>query len=206
MSDKPAIRVLLLDIGGVLLTNGWDRRARHRAAEVFGLEEEDMNERHHLTFDTYESGKISLATYLKRVVFHKPRPFTVQEFRQFMFDQSRPYPDMTDLVSRLGRRHGVNVGAVSNEGRELAEYRIQHFALTKFMQFFVASCFVHIRKPDEDIYRLALDVAHVEPQHAVYVDDRAMFVEVAAAMGIHSIHHTGYDSTRAALAELGLVE
>ena len=204
MSDKLAMRVLLLDIGGVLLTNGWDRPARHRAAEMFGLDEDDMNERHNMTFDTYEEGKLSLDAYLNRVVFHKPRPFTVQAFRKFMFDQTRPLPEMMGLVARLSMRHGLHVGAVSNEGRELAEYRIGHFGLTEFMQFFVVSCFAHVRKPDEDMYRLALDVAQVAPRHAVYVDDREMFVEVAAGLGIHSIHHTGYDSTRAALAGLGL--
>jgi putative hydrolase of the HAD superfamily len=65
------IKAVFLDIGNVLLTNGWDRRLRREAAEKFGLDHEEMNERHHLTFDTYEEGKLSLEEYLTRVVFYE---------------------------------------------------------------------------------------------------------------------------------------
>jgi len=203
MPGPNGIDVLLLDIGGVLLTNGWDRHARARAAETFGLDREEMDERHNLTFDTYEEGKLSLEEYLRRVVFHRRRAFSAEQFKRFMFEQTKPHGDAIDFFSALGGR-GVRIGAVSNEGRELTMYRIETFGLRRFMQFIIASCFVHFRKPDEDIYRLALDVAQVAPDRAAYVDDRAMYVEVAAGMGIRGICHTSLDATRRALAGLGL--
>src|SRR5664279_319489 len=123
------ISTLFLDIGGVLLTNGWDRKARRLATEKFGLDYEEMNERHHLTFDTYEVGKLTLDEYLDRIVFHEERSFTRDTFRTFMFDQSRALPDMIELVTRLKARHGLKVAAVSNEGRELNEYRIRTYEL-----------------------------------------------------------------------------
>jgi putative hydrolase of the HAD superfamily len=204
MTAGGKISVLLTDIGGVLLTNGWDADARRRAAGLFGLDGEEMDARHHLTFDTYEVGKISLETYLNRVVFYKPRAFTMENFRQFMLAQSQPLPDMIAFVRRLAQRNRLRVGAVSNEGRELTEHRLRSFGLTEFMQFFICSCFVHFRKPDEDIYRLALDVAQAAPDEVAYLDDRAMFVEVARGLGIHSIHHTDLATTRQALAAVGL--
>ena len=199
-----AITTLFLDVGGVLLTNGWDRAARRRAAERFGLDFDEMNERHHLTFDTYEVGKLSLDEYLDRVVFCRARSFSREDFKTFMFEQSKPYPDMIDLVRDLKARHGLKVVVVSNEGRELTTYRIRRFELGTFVDFFVASCFVHYRKPDADIYRIALDIAQVQPDEVAYIDDRSMFVEVAGTLGIRGIHHTGYDTTRAALQALGL--
>jgi putative hydrolase of the HAD superfamily len=198
------IAALFLDIGGVLLTNGWDHRMRERAAESFGLDYEEMNERHHLTFDTYEEGKHSLDTYLRRVVFYEKRPFSPEEFKSFMFAQSQPYQDMIDLIKVLKARYRLKVVAVSNEGRELTVYRIQTFHLETVIDFFVSSCFVHFRKPDEDIYRIALDIAQVPPDRIVYIEDRAMFVEVAESLGIRGIHHQGYTPTRRALEELGL--
>ncbi len=198
------IKAVFLDIGGVLLTNGWDRRARRAAAEKFGLNPEEMDERHHLTFDTYEEGKLSLGDYLTRLVFFEDRPFTREDFQAFMFAQSQPLPEMIGLFTRLKARHGFRVATVSNEGRELTIYRIKKFNLKSFVDFFISSCFVHIRKPDADIYRLALDCAQVEPEEAVYVDDRAMFVQVARGLNLRGIHHTGYDSTREALAAFGL--
>jgi putative hydrolase of the HAD superfamily len=199
------VTTLFLDIGGVLLTNGWDRHMRRRAGEEFGLDHEEMDERHHLTFDTYEEGKLSLEEYLNRVVFYKERPFTQKEFKQFMFDQSKPMPKMIHLISRLKAAYGLKVAAVSNEGRELTIHRIKTFDLGAFMDFFISSCFVHFRKPDADIYRIALDCAQVPAERVVYIDDRDMFVEVAGGLGIRGIHHTGYESTRKALEAWGLV-
>lgn len=202
---EPGISALFVDIGGVLLTNGWDRGARRRACEEFGLDCEEMDERHHLTFDTYEEGRIGLDTYLDRVVFHEPRPFSREQFRLFMFAQSQPYPEMLDLVRALKAKYGLKVATVSNEGRELTEYRIARFALAGFVDFFVSSCFIHRRKPDEEVFCIALDLAQAPVSQVVYLDDRALFAEVARTVGLRSIHHTSYESTRRALEELGLV-
>ena len=201
------ITTIFLDIGNVLLTNGWDRRMRQEAAAKFSLDYDEMNERHHLTFDTYEEGKLSLEDYLTRLVFYEDRDFTREDFQHFMFSQSQVRPEMAqmvELIKALKAKYGLKVATVSNEGRELTQYRIKKFNLGAFVDFFISSCFVHIRKPDVDLYRLALDCAQVMPAQSVYLDDRAMFVEVARGLGINGIHHTGFASTRTALATLGL--
>ena len=198
------ITSLFIDLGGVLLTNGWDRNARELAAQTFHLDRTEMNERHHLTFDTYEVGKLTLEQYLSRVVFYEKRGFTREEFRAFMFSQSRTFPEMIDLIRALKQQHKLKIAVVNNEGRELNESRIQTFQLGSFVDFFISSCFVHVRKPDEDIYRIALDIAQVPPDQVAYLDDRLMFVQIAETLGIHGIHHTNYASTRARLASLGL--
>ena len=202
--QKENIVSLFLDIGGVLLTNGWDHTMRQEAARKFDLDYEEMNERHHLTFDTYEEGKLTLDQYLKRVVFHQPRSFSEDEFKDYMYAQSKPKPDMIDLVKALKSKYGLKIAAVSNEGRELTIHRVDAFDLSGFTDFFISSCFVHMRKPDEDMYRMALDCAQVRAEQVIYIDDRPMFIEVAAAMGIRGIHHTDYESTRHSLAEFGL--
>jgi putative hydrolase of the HAD superfamily len=198
------ITALFLDLGGVLLTNGWDRQARELAAQTFALDRKEMDERHHLTFDTYEVGKLTLEQYLSRVVFYEKRSFSKQEFRDFMFAQSQSFPEMIELVRALKSRYKLKIAVVNNEGRELNEHRIQKFDLGSFVDFFISSCFVHVRKPDEDIYRIALDIAQVPPRQVAYLDDRLMFVQVAEYLGIRGVHHTEYASTRANLAAIGL--
>jgi putative hydrolase of the HAD superfamily len=198
------VSTMFVDIGGVLLTNGWDHNSRERAAELFDLDAREMNERHHLTFDTYEEGKISMDEYLARVVFYCDRPFSTREFKEFMFAQSKPKPELIDLVPQIKQKYGLEIAAVSNEGRELTMYRVEKFHLREFIDFFISSCFVHYRKPDEDIYRIAMDVAQVQPDQVAYIDDRPMFVDVARGFGIHSVVHTDIQSTRQALAQLGL--
>jgi putative hydrolase of the HAD superfamily len=201
----PSITALFLDVGGVLGTNGWDRQARERAAKQFNLDRAEVDERHHLTFDTYEEGKLSLDEYLARTIFYEPRPFQRDEFKAFMFAQSEPYPQVIELIRKLKARYGLKVAVVSNEGRELMTHRIPAFGLVEFVDFFIVSSFVHFRKPDADIYRIALDIAQVPPSQVAYLEDRPMFVDIARGLGIHGIQHVSYESTVAALAEVGLL-
>jgi putative hydrolase of the HAD superfamily len=203
MRNATAISCVFLDIGGVLLTDGWDHHARKRAATNFKLDFAEMEERHHLTSDTYEEGRITLAEYLSRVVFYSKRPFTRAQFRRFMFAHSKPYPEMIELVAQLKTRHGLKIAVVSNEGRELNAHRIRAFKLGTFVDAFISSCFVHVRKPDTEIFRLALDIAQVPVRKVLYVENTPMFVQIAEGLGIRSILHTDYRSTSAKLASFG---
>jgi putative hydrolase of the HAD superfamily len=203
--SKNAPTTIFTDIGGVLLTNGWDRTGRQRAIKYFKLDPVETEERHHLTFDTYESGKISLAEYLKRLVFYTKRNFTEEEFRKFMFNESKPFPEMLDLIRGIKAKYGIKVAVVSNEGRELNNYRISKFKLNEFVDFFISSCFVHFRKPDADIFKVALDIAQVSPEKVIYLEDRPMFVQVADTLGIQGIIHKDFNTTKKQLADLGWV-
>ncbi len=195
---------LFLDIGGVLLTDGWTCESRIAAAEAFDLDPVGLEVRHHQAFDTHELGKLGLDAYLDQVVFHKPRPFSHDAFRRFMFDRSSPYPQVIQLVQQLKAKYGLKVVVVSNEGRELNAHRIQTFHLDQFVDTFISSCFVGLRKPDPAIFRLALDVAQAPVQQVLYLENTPMFVQVAEELGIPSLLHTDFDSTSAQLARLGL--
>jgi putative hydrolase of the HAD superfamily len=204
MKNSCSIKTLFLDIGGVLLTDAWDHHARRRAEKRFKLDPAEMRDRHHLFFETIEEGRITLDEYLGRVVFYKKRPFSRAQFRRFMFAQSRPFPEMIGLVRELKVKYGLKVVVVSNEGRELNEHRIRTFKLDGFVDAFISSCFVRLRKPDEEIFRLALDVAQTTARRAVFIDNTPMFVQVAESLGIRGIHHVDYKTTLAKLAALGL--
>jgi putative hydrolase of the HAD superfamily len=204
MRSSIDISALFLDIGGVLLSNGWDHNMRRKAAAEFALDYDEMNDRHSMTFDTYERGLLSLDDYLKRVVFYEQRSFTPRQFKEYMFGQSRAIDNNIQYFKRIAQANGLKVGAISNEGRELTVHRIHTFRLNEVIQFFISSCFVHFRKPDEGIYRLALDIAQVTPEQAVYVEDSPMFVEVAENFGIHSILYKNLRTTRLSFEQLGL--
>jgi HAD superfamily hydrolase (TIGR01509 family) len=204
MEKITPITTLFLDIGRVLLTDGWDHNARKRAATNFKLKLAELEDRHHLIFETYEEGKLTLGKYLSLVVFYRKQKFSRIEFQKFMFEQSKPHPRMIELIRKLKSRYGLKVVVVSNEGRELNEYRIRKFKLDGFVDSFISSCFVHIRKPDAGIFRLALDITQVPARHVVYIDDTPMFVQIAEGLGIRSILHMDYKSTCAKLASFGL--
>lgn len=197
-----AYTTLFLDVGGVLLTNGWDHHMRQKAAQKFQLDYDEMNGRHALTFDTYEIGKITLDEYLKRVVFYQPRSFTLEEFKEFMYAQSQPHSEMLHWIRETKAKHPFRTVVVSNEGRELMLQRIKRFKLKEFVDIFVCSCFVGLRKPDEEIYRIALDTAQVDPKEVIYIDDRPMLAEIGSKLGMKSIQHKTLEQTQAQLISI----
>jgi putative hydrolase of the HAD superfamily len=204
MKAKEKIKYLFVDIGGVMLTDGWGHGSRKLAVKEFGLNPAEMEKRHNQAFETYELDKLTITEYLNRVVFYEKRSFTQNQFRQFMFDQSKPYPKMIDLIRRLKTQHELKIIVVSNEGRALNSHRIRKFNLNEFVDFFISSCYVHLRKPDIDIFRLALDTAQAPVEQVVYIENTPMFVKIAEGMGIKSILHDNYESTCGKLAFLGL--
>jgi putative hydrolase of the HAD superfamily len=193
------VTTLFLDIGGVLLTNGWDHSARHRATVRFKLEneEKEINERHHLTFDTYESGKLSIDEYLTRTIFYSKRKFSRDAFKAFMFEQSQPIKGSMEFFTSLKKKHQLKIIAVSNEAREINEFRIKKYKLDQLFNGFVSSCYVHLRKPDADIFRMACDIAQTPLANILYIDDRLMFVEVARTLHIRSYHFQGVEAAKA---------
>lgn len=190
------IKALFTDIGGVLLTNGWDRTTRQKAIEIFDLNEDETNERHAMAFDTFEQGKMSLDQYLDFVVFFQKRSFSKEKFKDFVYEQSQPYPEMLKLFKDLKIQFDLKVVGISNEGRELMEYRSKKFKLNELLDFFVCSGFVGMRKPDPHIFKLALDLSQNDPKEIIYIDDRKPFVDMAVSFGMEGIHHTDIETTK----------
>lgn len=204
MANTGTITTLFIDLGNVILTDSWNPAMRQKAVEQFGFDFAEVAKRSQLTFEGYEEGNISLDEYLDWVVFHEPRAFSREAITAFMLAQSQPYPAMVELVRSLRARYGLKVAVVTNDGPEFLAHRVKQFGLKEFIDFFIVSCFVHCRKPEVEIYRMALGIAQVEPAEAVYIDDQELFVEVAQGLGMQGIHHTDYATTRTALAALGL--
>lgn len=198
------IKTLFTDIGGVLLTNGWDRHARAEAVKKFSLNAKELDERHHLAYDIYECGKLTLDTYLDMVVFYEPRTFSKQDFKDFMYSGSKGFEDMLALFKGIKEKYQLKTVVISNEGRELNDYRIRTFKLTSFIDFFVSSIYVHFRKPDADIFKIAIDMAQTPLDEAIYIDDRPLFVQVSESLGLKGIVHRSFEETKAALADYGL--
>lgn len=187
---------LFLDVGGVLLTNGWDRTMRAAAAKMFDINVTDFDKRHALTFDTYEIGKITLDEYLERTIFYKSRSFSKEMFREFIFAQSQPHKDMIDLIWKMKKNHDLTTVALTNEGREIMHHRIEAFHLKEFIDIFVCSAYIGLRKPDADMYRFALDLSNTKPSEVIYIDDRDLFIEVGHKLGLKTIHHKTIEQTK----------
>ena len=199
-----AIRAIFWDVGGVLLTNAWDRTERAAALEHFQLDPEEFHARHEMVVSSFERGKITLDEYLDRTVFYRPRPFTREMFRDYMFSLSQPCPEVLEFARALTDSGRYLMGTINNESRELNYYRIEKFGLRMVFRLFVSSCFVGFRKPERDIYRLALEITQVPAEQCCFIDDRALNLECAAKLGMHTIQMQQVEQLRGDLAKLGV--
>lgn len=200
------IRALFWDVGGVLLTNAWDHTQRAQALKHFLLEDDDeeFHNRHEMVVSSFERGKITLEEYLDRTVFYRPRPFTREAFRDYMFSLSQPFPDVVQFAQSLSRSGKYFMGTINNESRELNYYRIENFGLRNTFRLFISSCFVGLRKPESGIYRLALEVTQIPAEECCFIDDRALNLECAAKLGMDTIEMDSLDQLRADLQKLGV--
>jgi putative hydrolase of the HAD superfamily len=181
---KP-IRTLFWDVGGVLLSNAWDHEERDRAVEKFSLQKADFEARHKEAVATFEEGKITLDQYLDRTVFYQPRKFSKEEFKNYMFSLSKPKPEVLEFARSLAGKYLM--AAINNESREMNDYRIKQFGLSQIVDLFVSSCYVGMRKPDEKIYRVALDLIQKAPDECCFIDDRPANIEGAAKVGMRTV-------------------
>ena len=198
----PEVKVIFLDIGGLLLSNGWGHESRQKAAEAFSLDYAEMDALHHFIFNVYEIGRISLDDYLDTVVFNQTRDFTKEYLKEFIFSQSTELPDMLQWFKEWKQDCGFRVIAINNEGKELNDYRIKTFGLHQCFDAFISSCEVGMRKPDPGIFKLAMGIAQASPQECVYFDDRPLLVQAAHKLGIQSFHHQGFSSTKKILEDI----
>jgi putative hydrolase of the HAD superfamily len=199
-----AIRALFWDVGGVLLTNAWDHNERAKALDHFNLDAEEFHARHEMVVSSFERGKLTLDEYLDRTVFYGERAFTHEAFREFMFSLSRPFPENLAFAQSLANSGKYFMGTINNESRELNDYRLEKFGLRKIFRLFVSSCFVGLRKPERDIYRLALEITQIPGEECCFIDDRALNLECAKELGMHTIEMKGLEWLRSELAKFGI--
>jgi putative hydrolase of the HAD superfamily len=196
------IKLLFLDIGGVLLSDGWNHTSRMEAITKFGLESVQFQKDHAVAFPLFENGKLTLAQYLDAVVFNVERNFTKEEFTTFMFSKSTQLPDFLPWLIDWKKRTHIKIFSINNEGKEFNDYRIKHFNLHDCFDAFISSCEVGFSKPDPSIFKLALGIAQEEPSSCLYFDDRAIHVAIAKQMGINAHVHLGFEQSKQILESI----
>lgn len=197
--DISKIKVVFMDVGGVLLTNGWDHLSRQKAAKKFDLDYEAIEALHNFIYNVFEIGSITLDDYLDTVIFSEPRNFSKAQFKDFMYAESTALPKLLPWLKDWKTQTKLPVFAVNNESRELNDYRIDTFGLHQVFDGFFSSCYMRVRKPDPRIFKKALEMAHINPKECVYFDDRPMLVNAAKTLGINSICHQEFETTKSIL-------
>lgn len=198
------IRTVFFDIGGVILTNGWDRHQRRATVEQFELDYDEFQDRHDFVAYDFETGRLDLVEYLTRTVFYRPRDFSREEFTAAVFARSSELPGSIDFLDELTTT-GLQLASLNNESREINEHRIRTFGLNERLSLFLSSCYLGVKKPGAAIYELALRITQRRPEECVFIDDRALNLECAADVGIDGVLFTGIDELRGQLSDRGVL-
>jgi putative hydrolase of the HAD superfamily len=199
------IELVLFDIGGVLGSNGWDHEQRAAAVDYFHLDAEDFQYRHEETVGAFESGQISLDEYLDLTALCDSPSFSREEFKSFMFAQSKPWPDSITVARELAKT-GVRMATLNNESAELNEHRIDTFGLRGIFPTFFSSCWLGVRKPTLAIYQRVLGMTQADPSRTLFVDDRTQNLVPAAGLGVRTIHFRGAEQLRGDLKKVGVLK
>lgn len=208
MNWYPPIKTIFWDIGGVLLTNGWDRGQQTHVLSRLGIDLADYQLSHDSANFFWERGLSNAIGFFKKTVFHVDQPN-----RDFAFEDLWPQvcaeskvldPGCFDVLASLAGSGQYKLATLNNESRELNEYRLDAFNLRRYFDFFICSGYVHEMKPHPDIYRAAIDISGFPPQTAVFIDDRSENCEVAISLGMHAIRFESSSQLQRDLAQLGI--
>jgi putative hydrolase of the HAD superfamily len=198
------ITTIFFDIGGVLLTDGWGHDSRRAAAKQFDLDWDEYNDRHEKVAHAIETNRLTLGRYLDRTIFYKPRRFTRDEFRYFIFAQSQPQAESIEIAKQLSDSRKYLMATINNEILELNVFRIEKFSLRGIFPVFFSSCFLGIRKPDEAIYRTALQVTQRKPEECLFIDDREVNLECPRELGLDTILFRDPKQFQSELRQMGV--
>lgn len=201
MTDCTAI---FFDLGGVCLSNGWDREQRRSVAEQFGFDYDTFDRRHRQVIDALERGQLSLHDYLQWTIFYETRPFTIDDITTSLEQLSAPFPETLQIVRALQSSGNYLLATINNESRELNEYRINRFRLKGLFSAFFTSCYLGLLKPQPEHYRRAMQITQRAAEECVYIDDRPMNVEVASILGMRAIEFQSAGQLEGDLRKAGI--
>ncbi len=204
-SVTPKITALYWDIGGVLLTNGWDHHERERVFAQFSIDRDEYEARHPDANERWEKGELSDEDFLARTVFFQERSFTQQQFLEAVRQQSQWLPGGAKQVVEAARAHsGLRMAMLNNESGPLNDYRIESFGLAAYFDGFYSSAYLGMRKPEPKIYQTGLSLLHQRAEQSVFIDDREKNCAAAAAVGMHAIQYKDEQQLAEALRALGV--
>jgi putative hydrolase of the HAD superfamily len=204
-SATPEIRAIYWDIGGVLLTNGWDHEERARVLQQFAIPRDEYESRHEEANDRWERGEFSDEEFVKQTVFFKERSFTPEQFIQAVREQSKWLPGgAKNVIAALRKNNGLKMAMLNNESGPLNDYRIATFGLAEYFDGFFCSAYIGMRKPELRMFRSGAAMLHFQPEECAFIDDRDKNCAAAAGVGMHAIQYKGEEALKGALRALGV--
>lgn len=201
----PEIRKIFWDVGGVILTNGWDEDQRARVLTGLGVDVAEYESRHEAANYYWERGLSTAREFFAQTVFYQPRAFTFEElWRDLCAENHVLNPECYEILDALAGSGRYRLATLNNESRELNEYRLDAFDLRRRFEYFICSGYVHEMKPLPGIYQAAIDISGFRGEQAVFIDDKEENCAVATSFNMKAIRFESPAQLRGMLEELGV--
>ncbi|MBS1988866.1 MAG: HAD-IA family hydrolase [Cyanobacteria bacterium SZAS LIN-3] len=199
------ITTIFFDVGGVLLNDGWNHISRKNAADEFGLNFEELENKHAPLADDLDTGKLSVNEYIDKAIFYQPRKFSKSDFYQFMKEQSVAKEDSIALAATLAAQKKYLMATINNESTDLNNFRIEKFKLAPYFSAFFSSCFMGLKKPDQAIFDRVLSITQKKAPETVFIDDRENNLVAPRSLRMNTIRFESVQQVTKELAELGVI-
>jgi FMN phosphatase YigB (HAD superfamily) len=205
VSSSSYIKTIFWDVGGVLLTNGWDKQQRTDVLGRLGVDLADYESRHEEANYFWERGLSTAEHFFNLTVLNQNPNLTFAELWPQVCAESRIlHPGNLDILGELAASGRYTLATLNNESRELNEYRLDAFRLRSLFDYFICSGYVHEMKPHPGIYRAAVEISGHVAETALFIDDKAENCDAAADLGMQTICFESPRQLRDELAQLGL--
>lgn len=198
------LKTVYFDLGNVLVFFSLPKMLE-QMGKCTGLSSEDVK---HLLFNTnlrelYEKGVIHTDDLFKAFQNRSSKPFTLEEFTHSFCNIFTPNLDLWKVVEKL-KKQNIRLILLSNTSECHYNYSAANFPVLNLFDHKVLSYEVGAWKPDEQIFKKALEHAQCDPADCFYTDDIPEFIESARRIGLKGEVYTGVDKLKKDLSKLGL--
>jgi len=202
-----SIRTVFWDVGGVILTNGWDLTQRTRVLSRLGVDLEAYEEIHERVNYYWERGLINAEDFFMQTVLRTNPKLNLTFdllWPQVCAESKVLHAECLDILAELKEQRKFRLATLNNESRELNEHRLNAFKLRSLFDYFICSGYVHEMKPNPGIYRSAIDISGYAPERALFIDDKPENCEAAISLGMQAIWFQSPLQLRQELAQRGI--
>lgn len=153
--------------------------------------------------ELYDEGKIPTEEFLRRAIASLELPFSPEELALHWNEIFSENPGMEALLRRIHKRFPVYV--ISDTNPLHFEYVKERFPVMKWVDEFILSYQIGVRKPSPRIFEEALRRAKKSAGNTFFADDRAELVRAAGKMGFHAYQFRDTQAFESELLRLGVL-
>ena len=196
-----AVRAVVFDYG-MVLTSPPDPEAHAHLVRITGLPADKLDALYWADRHAFDEGKLTGQTYWQAIAQQAGLNLSSAAIEELVYWDGRLWmalnPPMLAWAEAL-RARGIRTAILSNMGDTVLRSMEREFDWLNRFDVLVWSYQLGMAKPDPAIYRYTLEKLGTRPEETLFIDDRQVNVEAAAALCMQAIVFTNAANLRVEL-------